>query len=522
MITTYVRNAFIILATAGFLTACIEKPRTDENRLQRFEYRIGFPNAGNAWAKERALEVIRGAKFEIVAVFNDLNDSDIAQALIDASNRKVRVGVGGDQRNENQTNGFQLLKNQRSSNRFLDQRTANQRALAAANKATADEILRTRLNFNRQNRSAEYNASPYDGRVEYNFITADSANCWLSTGGANPAAFSSGGTWTVSFYFQSNDLCRDLTNEGTQLAFGGLFGDEGKPAFGTFRNSKAQVDPNFYFRIDDLAFYLWFAPQERPSVPVINELLRAEDSIYFGARALTQDIINDVQNHSANRSHILNALEYKARLPAVYGKNFTLKGVIGNEGDSNLTSVPNYLATAPEYAWHKWNSFTVAYNTLVSSSCPTVNGTQINVPYESDDTALGVQGFTTENNTVNLTSIHCDLQTLRNTVNGSATNTSALSFRRANLALPFNAFLIDKNGRRPRVVLMSSDLRRRYYFDSGNVQDAEPKRTRNDYYAITDAFVLVIEPAVPGYRKSIFDDFEKLLDDFYAQGVDTW
>lgn len=505
----YIIHLAILCSAAPLMNGCIEKPRTDENRLQRFEYRIGFPNTGNPWAKERALEVIRGAKFEIVAVFNDLNDADIAQALIDAANRKVRVGVGGDQRNENQANGFQLLKNQRSTNRFLDQRTANQRALVASNQAAADEILRTRLNFNRQNRSAEFNASPYDGRVEYNFITADSANCWLSTGGANPAAFAAGGTWTVTFFFQSNDLCRDLNNEGTQLAFGGLFGDEGAPSFGNFRNSKAQVDPNFYFRIDDLAFYLWFAPQERPSVPVINELLRAEDSIYFGARALTQDIINDIENHSANRSHILNALEYKARLPAVYGKSFTLKGVIGNESDSNLTLVPN-PTPPPEYV-------PVAYNTLVSGSCPTVNGTDINLPYVADDI-----GYTFQSNINNLSSIHCDLQTLRNTVNGSATNTSALSFRRAGIALPFNTFLIDKNGRRPRIILMSSDLRRRYYYDPGNSQDAEPRRTRNDFFAITDAFVLVIEPAVPGYRRSIFDDFERLLDDFYAQGVDTW
>jgi hypothetical protein len=65
---------------------------------------------------------------------------------------------------------------------------------------------------------------------------------------------------------------------------------------------------------------------------------------------------------------------------------------------------------------------------------------------------------------------------------------------------------------------MSSDLRKRYYYDDGGSQDMEPKRTRDDFFPITDAFVMVIEPAGSGTSSKIFDDMNSLLDKLIAQG----
>jgi hypothetical protein len=358
------------------------------------------------------------------------------------------------------------------------------------------KILATRLNFNRLNRSSKYNASPYDGRVEYNFVVADKYNCWISTGGANSSTFSSG--FSIVFVFQSFDICNDFYNEAQQLAYGGLFGDEGEPSFGKFRNSKTITDPNTRFRLGDLIFNIYFAPQEKPLVPVITELLRAEDTIQFAARAMTQEVIADVTSHAANRSNMLNALQYKARLPQVYGKSFKVSGVLGTETDSNASVIPS-----------PWATYSAPYSTLVSGTCPTVNSATFDIPFKDTD---GNAIYNT--NKTMTTSIHCDLKTLVDSVN----NTSTVDIRKHPLALPFNVFLIDAAGRKPRLVIMSSDLRKRYYYDDSKSQEAEPKRTQNAFFHITDAFVMIIEPAGSTTDRKIFEDFGTVLTRFFNSG----
>jgi hypothetical protein len=78
--------------------------------------------------------------------------------------------------------------------------------------------------------------------------------------------------------------------------------------------------------------------------------------------------------------------------------------------------------------------------------------------------------------------------------------------------------MVDYGGRKPRIILMSSDLRKRYYYDESNSQDAEPKRTQNDYLHITDAFVIIIEPAGSQTDMKIFDDFNTLVNRFINGG----
>ncbi|HNA80527.1 MAG TPA: hypothetical protein PKY99_13785, partial [Turneriella sp.] len=300
---------------------CATTTNDPELSTQSMNYYIGL--GGNAKAKEKLLSIIGSAKTEVVGVFNDLADTDISSALIEKANAGLKVAVGGDRRNENNA-GFAALKSLRSSNKFLDYATATSSAAAEPNQNLKNKILATRLNFNRLNRSLKYNAEPFDGRVEYNFVVADKYNCWVSTGGANSETFSTG--FSIVFVFQSFDICNDFYNEAQQLVYGGLFGDEGVPSFGKFRNSKTITDPNTRFRLGDLIFNIYFAPQERPLVALVTELLRAEKNIKFASRAITQDIVADMTNHNSNRSHVLNALQYKARIPQVFGQPFSIKG----------------------------------------------------------------------------------------------------------------------------------------------------------------------------------------------------
>lgn len=485
---------FFVISTLCLRSVCITTTNAPELRTQNFSYYLGF--GGSPKAKEQLLQIIQSAKFEIVGVFNDLSDTDVSAALIARANAGIKVALGGDERNQNNA-GFAALKAQRSQNKFLDYFAATSAAAAESNKAAKDRILATRLNFNRLKHPTKprYDASPYDGRVEYNFLVADKTSCWVSTGGANNDTFTNG--LSVIFVFQSFDICNDFYNEAQQPAWGGLFGDEGNPSFGKFRNSKSINDPNTRFRLGDLIFNIYFAPQERPLVSVITELLRAENSIRFAARALTQDFIQNVADEGQNRGHFLNVLEAKARIPQHFGGSFSVQGILGTEIDPQPSSIPS-----------GWAVSTVAYDTLMSGNCPTVNSTSISLPFYDTNGAKIVNTIT------NSTSLHCRLNTLQNLIN----NPQVAAFRKYPTRLPFNIFTIDINTRKPRIIVMSSDLRKRYYYDEGDSQDAEPLRTQNDFYPITDAFVFVIEPAGSQTNTKIFSDFDEYITRIYNAG----
>lgn len=494
---------YILISTLPLIfvrSACVTTTNEPEQRLQNMNYYLGI--GGNPKAKEQLLNVIKTAKSEVVAVFNDLADTEISGALIEKANAGLKVGVAGDQRNKGSA-GFQQLLAQ--SGKFRTYFEATAAAAAEPNPNLKNNIMRTRLNFNRNKHPTKlrYDARGFDGRVEYNFVVADKTFCWVSTGGANSSTFSSG--ISVVFVFQSFDICNDFYNEAQQAVYGGLFGDEGAPSFGKFRYSKSINDPNTRFRINDLIFNIYFAPQERPLTPVITELMRSERSIKFAARALTQDIVNDVATHSANRSHILNAFQYKASIPKVYGQPFSIRGVVGTEID-----------TAESVVNPPFSSTTRPYNALVAGSCPTINSSAVLLPYYdgayTEAPSPSVNTYT--QSAINQTSIHCDLASLETTI----ADTNTFYVRKYPNVVPFNVFLVDHQIRKPRLIVMSSDLRKRYYFDDGGAQDAEPKRTRDDFFPITDAFVMIIEPAGSATDGKIFSDFDSLLNTLIGQG----
>ncbi|MCS6985607.1 MAG: hypothetical protein NZM25_10845 [Leptospiraceae bacterium] len=498
-----------ILANFG---PCSTKTRDRELRLQRYRYSIGLPSGGNPWAKEQLLKIIASAQREILAAFADLHDAEVTEALINKAQRGLAVAIAGDQRNENKNPGFAQLKALRSQDMFLDQRSAFQKALqydgnTLAGKSARDRILRTRLNFNRQNRSRKYNAAPYDGRVEYNLLVADRTECWAMTGGVNPDNFV-GGSYSVAFHFSSFDICNDMANEIHQLAWGGVFGDEGVPNFGLFRHNKAQVDPNTHFTIDHLRFHFWYAPQEKPIVATLTELMRAERRILFVARALTQDMIQDISAPHLNRSHILNILEYHVRKPQIYGVPFSLKGVFGNE-----VGLPDTNVGSP------WAPMDLNYNALMNASCPTINTQTVTYPY------IDANGNAQTQSHANRSSIHCALKTLRDSINGTDQQSGTIAIRKYPQPLPFNLFVIDHDFRHPRVILMFSDLRKRYYYDNDNSQDSEPRRTRNDFFPITDSLVMMVEPIASESPRGFFRDFATLAEFIYqvaGSGGDVW
>jgi hypothetical protein len=505
----------LLTALVFWRGTCSTTTNEESLRLQGMNYYIGL--SGNAKAKEQLLRVINSAKTEIVGVFNDLSDTDISSALIEKANAGLKVGIGGDRRNRSNA-GFAALENLRGSNKFLDYNAATIAAAAEPNQSLKNKILATRLNYNRLKhwtKPLKYNAEAYDGRVEYNFVVADQYTCWISTGGANSATFSSG--MSIVFVFQSFDICNDFYNEAQQLAYGGLFGDEGVPSFGKFRNNKTITDPNTRFRLGDLIFNIYFAPQEKPLTAVTTELLRAESSIKFAARAITQDVINNVATHVANRSHILSVLQYKARIPQLYGQSFAIQGIVGTETDTGTANdvpqrdIPAGVTCSPATPDP---AFRANYENLSGGACPTINSGSLILPFWDTNPCPKRQTVYNTVTLANNSSIHCDLKVLHDTIGNAAT----VNIRKYATGIPYNVFMTDYSGRKPRIILMSSDLRKRYYYDEANSQDAEPLRTQNDFYHITDAFVMIIEPAGSATDMKIFNDFNTMVTTLISAG----
>lgn len=140
----------LLLALVFVRGACVTKTNDADLRLQNMNYYIGY--GGNPKAKQKLLEVIAGARTEVVGIFNDLSDTDVSSALIARADAGLKVAIGGDQRNESNA-GFAALAAKRAQNKFLTYKDATDRAAAEPNQNLKNKILATRLNFNRHNRS---------------------------------------------------------------------------------------------------------------------------------------------------------------------------------------------------------------------------------------------------------------------------------------------------------------------------------------------------------------------------------
>jgi len=409
------KKIYFILAIFLFnISSCdLDQNLKDPGTIQDFKYYFSLPNNPNSKAKEELIDMIKTSQREILAVFNSFTDQDVAKVIYSRFLKDVKVYLAADSNNISDYS-FDVLGQ-----------------------------VGIPIKSNKQG-----NAAGYDGKVEQNYLITDNRNCWISTGGPTENTFLK--EFSITFVIHSVEICSDFYSDGLVQARGGLFSDEGKPAFGSFQHHKGVTDPLNTHKFAGYIFNIFFAAQERPLNPVITRLLNAKKSIRFVVRAITQDIVHDIDDHSANRSHLLNILQYKSRLKDLFNADFVLQGIFGSE--------------------------------LASASCPVLT-----------------DAF----------SIHCDIKTLLGDLNA----------KKYNGPINFNLFLIDENTDRPQIILLSSDLRLRFYNDSIDDIYAEPEKTRNDYYNITDGFLIIIEPAGPDMNKDIFVNFGKFIDTVFQAGV---
>jgi len=304
--------------------------------------------------------LLKSSTTQVKIVLNEFDDTDLANQIIDLSEQGIEILVAADNINSD-GEGFVTLET--------------------------------------QNLSIKKNTS---GKMEQNFVVVDDFKCWISTSGFNQDIYSNIGGFAITFVIQSQSICRDFSREATQLVSGGVFSDSGNAEFDSFTHQKALTDPLNKFEVGGLLFYVYFAAQERPLVKLFTTLLNAKKSIKFMAKGLTQNQVVDGTTHSANRSHLLNILQYKNKISALYGGEFTIKGVIDDQlmGDNDSCSTDGTLA--------------------------------------------------------NPTSIHCDLAILMGNNVKKYTGTPAINF---------NLFLLDVDTDNPVALILSSDLKLTAGFD---------------------------------------------------------
>ncbi len=428
--------AMLALATFSF-GPCSTDANDPEQSLESFEWYRGGPTSPAANAKTALLDVIAAADIELIVVLSSLTDTDVTNAIVAAKNRGVDVYAAMD-------------------------KTAVAVDGTSATSKTALEAAGITVFTNKRVISPQYDASYDDGKVESNFVVADSFHCFNSTHGADSNVYSGSSVYSISFKFKSRSICSDFQREGVQLAQGGLFSDEGLASFGDMQYNKKVSDPHTVFTLGPYRFYIYFGAQERPINPIITNLMNSKKSIRFAAQSLTQDMIKNVTDNTKNRSHILDTFRYKMRANDLFGANFSISGVIGR--DANLTE-----------------------------------GTADSTSYYFSD---GVK--TSASQTLD-TSLH-DLIVADNALN-------PMSLRKYNGAsnegLGFNLFLIDESRDNPMAIIASDDLRRRYKNDEGN--DLYFNRIYADYYNISDSVVIMVEKTGTESGSEFFADMAEFI-----------
>ena len=450
-----------LLVVFLLFTACqLDLEEQSETRsLQNLTYYFTKPGEPDPANKAALLDVITSSEREIVAVFNSFTDQEVTDALLERYEAGVDIYMAGDF-HSNTDAGFRRLNAQ-------------------------DEI---EIKFSDSNLDTEPRRSgrvsdsrdlpPRDGRVETNVLIADKRSCWVSTAPPTRGGFEN--SYAVSIKFLSTEICTDFFNDARLMAQGGLFSDEGGKLvthandrggdedavqFSQFSHNKGIPDPNYRFRLGEHIIYTFFAWQERPLNTLITRLLRSRNSIEFAAKAITNDVIRDRTDPTMNRSHILNAFEYKSRIPEEFDGDYSIRGVFSEEliGISDIGGTP--LGTAGRL-----------------------------------DSRM---------------SIHKKMNALPN-----------IDLKKNAGQITFNLYVVDKGTQYAQIILLSSDLRLRYYENGFNTNpDFAPmsrqvESVREDYYDITDAFMLIIEPSGNHTEQKIYNDFSGFINEIYNGGSD--
>ena len=287
------RRYLIPLSFSLSMAFCSPVDVDNDDLIEKVDFYVASPKSNDESnsARERLYSMVDSSEREMSVILSSLTDRELARKIVAKRSSSYTLRVATDKRSLSTDIGFVELDN----------------------------------NFITVSRNTT-------GFVSSNFFTFDRVRCFFST--TSPGKFAE--RISFSMAIQGRDICSDFTNEAVLLADGSLFSDVGTAAFNQFRYSKYLSDPNNRFRIGSLIINVFFGAQERPFARVITEMLKAKKSILFITGPLIHNMVTG--NLEQNRSHLLNVIEYKQKIP-----EFSIQGVI----DDELISSTDDCTTSP-------------------------------------------------------------------------------------------------------------------------------------------------------------------------------
>lgn len=284
----------LALSTSGCDTSA---PETNKS-FNRFELFVAGPETPSGLSttelEDRAIAVIESAEWRVVAAFETLDSTRIAQALLDAQKRGIDVRFVGDIDNAEEA-GTAMLINAETGLPPFEGKDQDPKPFA-----NLGETVRQRYTLG--DGAITYAPDPVstvsrtgnDSRMTHNFIVADVRRTIAFTGGFE-ADERGNEVFQVGFESISEDVAKDFDDEFNQM-FGGVFAT----TLNAFNSPlKSETNNRFFYPGNAGPVEFYFGPQERLIKRVVDEIYKARASVLIVAEEM-------------NNFYIAEALRYKA------------------------------------------------------------------------------------------------------------------------------------------------------------------------------------------------------------------
>jgi hypothetical protein len=299
--------ALLLIAVAASALSCADETITTEFMFNSAYFISPTEDPGNTFVATSGLEAlvvgsISRAKRTVDAAFEDLHSTAVAQALIDAQSRGVRVRIVGDADHADHP-GMALLLS----------------TLGDAASGGAVRLGNGALTYNPQPTSIVSRSGDMN-RMTHNFVIVDERELINLSGGFPPPDRD---PLQLALAFVSQDIPRDFGDEFDQM-HAGVFATTLDLFNGPL---KSNSNPRVTYPNNEGDLELFFGPQERIIKRIIDEVYAARASIYIAAEALSNTALAE-------------ALAYK------HATGFSVRILISRDGLSEPNSQVEFLRAA--------------------------------------------------------------------------------------------------------------------------------------------------------------------------------
>jgi hypothetical protein len=262
--------SLILLALALCAASCDSAPPDDAPYFNRYRLLIGgedVPGAiGEAALEDEIIAVVNGAQRELSVAFESFESERVAEAMIAARDRGVRVRFVGDADLQDQAGVRRLLA------------------------ADIDAVFGDGpFSYSPEPNSIVSRAGEHN-QMAHNFVVADEREVITLSGGLFGEE-----VHQVGLRITSEDMGKDFTDEFNQM-HAGVFATTLSAFNGPI---KSITNDRYFYPTNDGVLQVFYGPQERLLKRVIDELYAARASVFIIAESFTNEFIDDALRYKA-------------------------------------------------------------------------------------------------------------------------------------------------------------------------------------------------------------------------------